>query len=221
VIGARLTAPIKRKLPGLRDVSPRPGVEGAEFRDQPTRWPHPYRFVVIRRPQPEEPTAQLALFKLGKYHDQVLVTNLPLSPPQPLAVRQRSRRGRVGLIKQLKEDDALGSIPTRHFFANETSCHLLLLAYTLVNWFKRLCLPPEFQNAVLQPLRQRILFMPAQLGRAHNCPPLALPASGYREAAWKYALHKSSDSGCDTRPFPAGFRFISLKPVAQTHDWAI
>jgi hypothetical protein len=52
----------------------------AEFRYQPTRWPHPYRFVVIRRPQPDEPTAQLTLFKLGRYHYQVLVTNLPLQP---------------------------------------------------------------------------------------------------------------------------------------------
>lgn len=56
------------------------GVEAAEFHYQPHRWPHPFRFVVIRRPQPEEPTAQLTLFKLGRYHYQVLVTNLELQP---------------------------------------------------------------------------------------------------------------------------------------------
>jgi hypothetical protein len=66
VIVARLTPPIKRQLPHLRYVSPSRGVEVAEFRDQPIRWPHPYRFVVIRRPQPDEPTAQLTLFKLGR-----------------------------------------------------------------------------------------------------------------------------------------------------------
>jgi hypothetical protein len=79
VIVARLTPPIKRKLPHLRYVSPSRGVEVAEFRYQPTRWPHPYRFVVIRRPQPDEPIAQLTLFKLGRYHYQVLVTNLRCS----------------------------------------------------------------------------------------------------------------------------------------------
>ena len=94
------------------------------------------------------------------------------------------------LIKQLKGDYALGSIPTRHFFANETYFHLLLLAYNLVNWFKRLCLPPDFQNATLQTLRHRILLMPAQLRRTDNRPRLVLPASGPREAAWKYALHQ-------------------------------
>jgi Transposase DDE domain group 1 len=41
VIVARLTGPIKRKLPHLRYASPSPGVEAAEFRYQPTRWPSP------------------------------------------------------------------------------------------------------------------------------------------------------------------------------------
>lgn len=94
------------------------------------------------------------------------------------------------LIKQLKGDYALGSIPTRHFFANATYFHLLLLAYNLVNWFKRLCLPPEFQAATLQTLRSKILLMPAQLRRVGNRPSLALPASGPSEAAWKHALHQ-------------------------------
>jgi len=187
VIVARLTPPIKRKLAHLRYVSPSPGVEVAEFRYQPTRWPRPYRFVVIRRPQPEEPTSQLTLFKIGRYHYQVLVTNLPLRPLN-LWRFYNDRAGVELLIKQLKGDYALGSIPTRYFFANETYFHLLLLAYNLVNWFKRLCLPPEFQNATLQTVRQRILLMPAQLRRTDNRPRLLLPVSGPREAAWKYAL---------------------------------
>ena len=86
--------------------------------------------------------------------------------------------------------DAVGSIPTRHLFANETYFHLLLLAYNLVNWFKRLCLPPELQAATLQTPRQPVLLMPAQLVRTGNRPRLVLPASGAREAAWKHALHR-------------------------------
>jgi hypothetical protein len=189
VIVARLTAPIKRKLAHLRYVSPSRGIEVAEFRYQPLRWPQPYRFVVVRRPQPDEPTDQLTLFKLGRYHYQVLVTNLPL---QPLNLWRfyNDRAGVELLIKQLKGDYALGRIPTRHFMANETYFHLLLLAYNLVNWFKRLCLPPDLQNATLQTLRHKILLMPAQLRRVENRPSLTLPASGPREAAWRYALQK-------------------------------
>lgn len=144
---------------------------------------------MVRRPQPEEPTDHLTLFKLGKYHYQVLVTNLPL---RPLNLRRfyNDRAGVELLIKQLKGDYAMGNIPTRHFFANETYFHLLLLAYNLVNSFRRLCLPDEFQRATLQTLRNKILFMPAQLLRSGNRPRLALPASGTRQAAWEYALQK-------------------------------
>lgn len=189
VIVARLTRPIKHELARLRYTEVSRGVEAAEFLYQPTRWPHPYRFVVIRRPQPEEPSEQLTLFKLGKYDYQVLVTNLAL---QPLNL-WRFYNGRAGIeriIRELKGDYPLGKIPTRHFFANEAYFHLLLWAYNLVNCFKRLCLPPEFQTATLQTLWNRILLMPAQLLRQGNRPRLAMPASGPREVAWKYALQK-------------------------------
>lgn len=189
VIVARLTRPIKRKLAHLKYVSVSAGVQAAEFHYQPSRWSHSYRFVVIRRPQPEEPDPQLMLFKLGKYHYQVLVTNLDLRPLN----LWRFYNGRAGIeriIRELKGDYPLGKIPTRHFFANEAYLHLLLLAYSLVNWFKRLCLPSEFQSATLDTLRNRILLMPAQLLRSGNRPRLAMPTSGRRENAWKHALHR-------------------------------
>jgi hypothetical protein len=93
------------------------------------------------------------------------------------------------LKKPRKGNYALGSISTRHFFANGTCFHLLLLAYNLINWFRLLCLPAEFQTATLQTPPQRILLTPARLRRARNGPTRALPATGYQEAAWKYALH--------------------------------
>jgi hypothetical protein len=179
VIVARLTPPIKRKLPHLRYVTASRDVEVAEFPYQPIRWPHPYRFVVVRRPDPDEPTAQLTLFQLGRYRYQVFVTNLSLRPLN-LWRFYNDRAGVELLIRQLKGDYALGSIPTRHFFANETYFHLLLLAYNLVNWFKRLCLPPEFQATTLQTLRHKILLMPAQLRRIQNRPRLAF--AGQRPA---------------------------------------
>jgi hypothetical protein len=189
VIVSRLTPPIQRQLRGLRYRRFGWGVETATFRYQPHGWTRPARFVVIRRPQPEDASEQLRLFQLGRYHYQVLVTNLPL---QPLNLwRFYNDRAAVELIiKQLKGDYALGHIPTRHYLANETYFHLLLLAYNLMNWFKRLCLPPQFQTATLQTLRQKILLMPAQLRRTHNRPSLALPVSGERENAWRYALKR-------------------------------
>jgi len=189
LIVAKLTVAIKRKLTALRYTTVSRDVEAAQFKYQPYGWAHPFRFVAIRRPQPEESTAQLTLFELGRYHYQVLVTNLQL---QPLNLWRfyNDRAGIELIIRQLKGDHALGAIPTRHFFANETYFHLLLLACNFINWFKRLCLPPELQTATLQTLRERILLMPAELVRTGNRPRLLLPASGPREIAWRYALRK-------------------------------
>ena len=189
VIVAKLTRPIQRKLTSLRYTDQGGDLYTAQFSYKPHGWRKLHRFVVIRRPQPEEPNEQLTLFKLGKCHYQILVTNLDLQPMN----LWRFYNGRAGverIIRELKGDYPLGKIPTRHFFANEAYFHLLLLAYNLVNWFKRLCLPPEFQTATLQTLRNRILLMPAQLLRTDNRPRLAMPTSGPREIAWKYALHK-------------------------------
>lgn len=87
---------------------------------------------MICRPQPEKLTAQFTLFKLGRYHYQVMVTNLEL---QPLNLWRfySDRAGIELIIRHLKGDCAIGAIPTRHFFANETYFRLLPLAYNLIN----------------------------------------------------------------------------------------
>jgi hypothetical protein len=189
VIVARLTRPIQRRLRGLRYTQQRGQLYAAEFSYQPWRWKKARRFVAMRRPKPEEPTPQLSLFPLGRYVYQVLVTNLTA---QPLKVWRfyNARAGVERIIRELKADYPLGKIPTRHFFANEAYFHLLLLAYNWVNWFKRLCLPAEFQSATLETLRNRILRMPAQLLRTGNRPRLVMPSSGKREAHWIHALTK-------------------------------
>ena len=189
IISAKLTRRLKQKLSALRYIRQSKSLYTAEFRYQPQRWKKPYRFVVVRRPQDEEASNQLTLFKRDKYFYQVFVTNLALNPVN----LWRFYNGRAAIeriIRELKGNYPLGRIPTRHFLANEAYFHLLLLAYNLVNWFKRLCLPEEFQTATLETLRQQIFLMPAQLLRANNRPRLVMPTSGQRKNAWKFALHK-------------------------------
>ncbi len=53
VIVARLTRPLKNRLPGLRYGHVSSGVWAAEFRYCPQGWLGPRRFVVIRQPVPE------------------------------------------------------------------------------------------------------------------------------------------------------------------------
>lgn len=186
VVVGRITAPIKRRLPGLRYWTFRSGLSVAEFPYQPMRWTKPYRFVVVRRPVREDDTEQLTLFQLKGHRYQVLVTNLPLTPlnvwkfyNQRACVEQ--------LVRELKGDYGLGRIPTRHYLANEAYFHLLLLAYNCVVWFQQLCLPAAWQTATLQRLREELFVMPAYLTRTGNRPQLWVPDDDLA-AVWQATL---------------------------------
>jgi len=189
VIVAKLTAPIKREISSLSYQVHSSGLETAEFMYQPMRWKRKYRFVVVKRLVPEDPTEQLTLFSMGKYTYQVLVTNMKLTPLN--IWRFYNGRAAVELIiKELKGDYPLGKIPTKHFAANEAYFHTLLFSYNLINWFKRLSLPKEFQNMTLNTLRNRLLVIPGELTRPDNKPTLKLPANFLYKDASEYAIKK-------------------------------
>jgi len=189
VIVAKLTGPVKRRISTLSYQIHPSGLETAEFMYQPTRWKMEYRFVVVRRLIPEDPTEQLTLFSMGKYSYQVLVTNMKLTPLHTW----RFYNGRAAvelIIKELKGNYPLGKIPTKHFAANEAYFHTLLFSYNLINWFKRLCLPREFQNMTLNTLRARLLLIPSELVRSKNRPTLKLPANLLYRDAFEHAIKK-------------------------------
>jgi len=187
VVVAKLTAPVKRRISSLSYRVHSSGLETAEFMYQPTRWKKEYRFVVVRRLIPEDPTEQLTLFSMGKYSYQVLVTNMKLTPLNTW----RFYNGRAAvelIIKELKGDYPLGKITTKHFAANEAYFHTLLFSYNLINWFKRLCMPKGFQNMTLRTLRARILLIPGELVKTKNKPTLKLPANFLYKDAFEYAI---------------------------------
>jgi hypothetical protein len=94
------------------------------------------------------------------------------------------------IIKELKGDYPLGKIPTKYFAANEAYFHTLLFSYNLINWFKRLSLPKEFQNMTLKTLRARLLLIPGELIRSGNKRTLKLPANFLYRDAFEYAIKK-------------------------------
>ena len=190
-IAARLTSPIKRRLSSLRYHSPTPGIQTAEVFYQPNNWKRRYRFVIIRRPIPEDPTEQLSLFSMGKFSYQVIVTNMKL---KPLNI-WRFYNGRAAIeliIKELKNDYPLAKIPTKHFAANESYFHILLFSYNLVNWFKRLCLPEKYHTMTLSSLRARLLLIPGELVHSGNRPMLKLPQHFRDKDAVLFVLHNVS-----------------------------
>jgi hypothetical protein len=59
-----------------------------------------------------------------------------------------------------------------------------------INWFKRLCLPMEFQNMTLKTLRSRLLLTPGELTKSKNRPALKLPANFLFKGAFEYAIKR-------------------------------
>lgn len=176
VIVTPLSQPIKHMVVGLKYRKHRGDVASAEFQYQPWKWRRPYRYAVIRRPIPDDPNEAPTLFPIGRYSYQVMVTNMKLTPLNTW----RFYNGRAAIelrIRELKGDYPLAKIPTKHFQANAAFFHILLFSYNLVNWFKRLCLPDEYQPMTLGTLRSRLLLIPAELTRSGNRPTLKLPAS--------------------------------------------
>lgn len=186
---ARLTQAIQRKLTAVKYHTFCQDWQAGEFRYQPWTWAKPHRFVVVRQPVTEEPTPQLTLFTLHKYAYHVLITNLPLNPES--VWRFYKQRARVELnIKELKLDYSLAKIPTKKFLANEIYFHLLLFAYNIVNWFKRLCLPQEFQSITLQTFRTEFLMLPARLVKSGSKNLLRLPARYVYSWVFDYAIKR-------------------------------
>jgi len=180
VIVARLTQPLKREVVTLRYRRFRKDWAVAEFRYRPFNWPESRRFVVIRRPIPDKDDEQLTLFHNRRFSYQVFVTNLKLRPEKVWHF-YRARAAIELNIRELKESYALAKIPTRSLIANQVYFSLLLLAYNVVNWFKRLCLSREFEHALVETIRRELLAVPARLARTHNRNVLRLPPRYVRD----------------------------------------
>jgi len=161
-IVARRTKPIKNRLGGLKYRRVSSQIAVAEFRYQPHGWKKAGRFIVIRRVEPEQPTQQLSLFKMGRYTYQVIVTNLKLKPVKVWRFYNRRATGEL-VIRELKEGYAIVKIPTKHFEANSAFFQLTLFAYNLIMWFKRLCLPEAYRRMTIESLHHRLLAVPAAL----------------------------------------------------------
>ncbi len=189
VIVAQLTRPLQRQIPGLRYTEVRRGLAVAECPYQPHGWSRSYRFVVMRKTLPEEQSPQTTLFTVDRYSYRAFVTNLRA---RPLTVyRFYNDRAAVELIiKELKADYPLAKIPTAQFAANEAYFHLLLLAYNLMSWFKRLCLPEQYRSATLGTLRRRLLMIPGEFAYTRQGPTLRLPSSPSEQEAIIYALER-------------------------------
>ncbi len=191
VIVAKEYPTIKVRARSCRFKKLRNGWEVGEFQYQPHRWKKPHQFVVVRRPIPEDPieAQQLTLFKDQKYAYHVLVTNLKTHPWR--VWRFYAKRATVEKnVRELLYDYPLGKIPTDDWAANVAFFHMMLLAYNIVHWFKRLCLPKEYLYATLDTIRTDFLVLPARLTKRGSKNLLLLPQDYHYREQFENALKR-------------------------------
>lgn len=186
-IVAHLTAPLKAKLSSLRYHRISSVFSVSEFRYQPHGWKQKERFVVLRRKIPEkEKQTQMTLFTLDAFAYSMIVTNLLLEPYNVFQFYQ-GRSAMERIVRTLKEDYPLGTAPTHSFMANALYAELSLLAYNLMTWFKRLCLPEDWQSYTLPTIRHRLLMIPGEFVRSYNIPTLRFPRNSLYQDVFRYA----------------------------------
>jgi len=175
-IVARIAKPIRGYFGSLSYEEVFPQTWLGEFEYKPIRWKRTQRFIVVRRLVPEKPSWQMSLFKMAGYTYHVIVTNLPLKPLNLWRFYNHRATGEL-IIRELLEGYTLGKVPAQDWASNQAYFHLVLFAYNLISWFKRLCLPADWQRFNLQTIRNRLFLVPAQLLRPQGRPTLSLPSS--------------------------------------------
>lgn len=187
VIVADCTGPIKRRLPGLRYQRISSEISMAEFRYQPMKWDTKERLVALRKKLPDDPALpQGTLFTLNRYAYRVLTTNLSLTPYGVFQFYD-DHAGVERVIRTLKDDYPFARAATNNFEANALYGELSLLAYNLITWFKRLCLPMDWQSYTLPTIRHRLLLIPGEFTRSKNIPTLRFPRNNLYQDTFTFA----------------------------------
>lgn len=171
---AKMTNPIKNAVTGrqYRKISRK--FSTASFHYQPHGWDRKEQFAILRRKLPQGEAEQATLFTLDTYAYSVIVSNLPLTP-YGIFEFYGDRMGMERIIRMLKDDYPFGSAPTADFQANAMYAELSMLAYNLITWFKRLCLPDDWQSFTLPTIRHKLLMIPGEFVKSQNVPTLRMP----------------------------------------------
>lgn len=188
VVAAR-TKPLQLKIPNQKYTRVNEYLSTAEFQYQPSDWEKLYRFVVLREKLTEKKKQQLQLLTFDKYSYRLMVTNLKLTPTGVFTFYD-GRAGLERIVRTLKEDYPFAKAPTNDFTANALYTEISLLAYNIIIWFKRLCLPEDWQSYTIGTLRHRLLLIPGVFTRTDNRPMLKLSKSSPYQDVFEYALEK-------------------------------
>lgn len=126
-----------------------------EFYYQAGSWKYPRRVVV----KAEKPTGQML------YMYTFIVTNMDLNPES--LIKFYYNRGRMeNFIKESKNGFDFDSMSSQSKIINSNRLQISMLAYNLVNWFKRLVLPAKMRKLQIDTIRLKLIKIASRVVRS-------------------------------------------------------
>lgn len=172
IIAVRLYHPLQRKIYAQKEwKKTAEGIEVCEFEFAHKDWGKPRRYVAVRQSLNRRPKAmgkQLRLFddeQTKNYRYSVWITN---SKKESIEVWEqcKPRANDENIIKELKEDFALGGFCLKKFYATEVAMFIRVLIYNLFVLFRDVIMDGKEQTQRLKTLRYKYFVIPGQLGRS-------------------------------------------------------
>lgn len=181
-IVAKQSRPVQRIIYGLKYREFAKDLSEAEFEYAPVGWTRPRRFVVIRQRIKEKASEQMSFWPDERWRYQVIVTNLKKKPRK--VWRFYNGRANVeNVIKELKLSMNMAKIPTGSFLANHGYFQIIMFAYNLLNWMRRLCFSKNQRQWTAKTIRQCLLWVPGKFTIHGRKKILSIPESYlYRKA---------------------------------------
>lgn len=140
------------------------------------------RYVVKRQPVYEKKTRR----PRWRYH--VVITNDRRRTPKQLMQWALGRCTVENRIKEHKTDFGLEKMPTNKFHANWAWLLIGQLAWNLLAWFKRTCLPQECHTLMVGTLRHRLLNVVGKITHQGRQWFLYLSDQNWFQDWWAFAL---------------------------------
>lgn len=125
------------------------------------------------------------------YH--CIVTNHPRRSPRSVMKWCLKRAAMENLIKEHKHDFGLEKMPTQKFLANWAWFLIGQLAWNVVAWFKRLCLPQNYHTATLGTIRHQLLKVAGKIVHQARQGFLVLSDQYWFRDAWSFALRQLAE----------------------------
>ncbi len=157
-----------------------PTAQVAELKYAPTG--HAAHRYVVKRQQVKDKKKGM----IWRYH--VVITNDHRRGPKKLMKWALGRCSMENLIKEHKHDFGFEKMPTRNFHANWAWLLVSQLAWNLMAWFKRRCLPEECHSMTLGTLRHRLLNVAAKIVHQSRQLFLVLSDENLFQDWWSFAL---------------------------------